>query len=246
MKIKAFRTALKATIPVYFGYLFLGLSYGILLTSRGFSFLYPMLMSLFIFAGTIEFLAVSLFLSAFNPMYALILAMMVNARHLFYGVSMLSRYRNLGWRKWYMIFGLVDETFMINCTAELAEDVDRGWFMFFVTALDHFYWTSSATLGGLIGTFIKFNTKGLDFVMTAIFTVMLLNQLKRPETHRSALVGFGASALCLLIFGSRQFIIPAMLLIVMLFTVDYRRGGSFVVDDDPERCACPADEEVGA
>ncbi len=136
MKRKAFQSALPYTLPIAVGFLFLGMSYGYFMRSKGFSFLYPMLMSFFIFAGSMEFVTVNLLLSAFNPLYAFCLTLMVNARHLFYGISMLDKYKNVGWKKFYLIYGMCDESFSINCTVTLPPDVDRGWFMFFVTLLN--------------------------------------------------------------------------------------------------------------
>ena len=132
MKKKAFKAALPYTLPICVGFLFLGMSYGFLMRSMGFSFLYPMLMSMFIYAGSMEFVTTNLLLSAFNPLSAFLLALMVNARHLFYGISMLDKYQNVGWKKFYLIYGMCDETFSVNCTTEVPEGVDKGWFMFSV------------------------------------------------------------------------------------------------------------------
>lgn len=216
MKTKAFKAALPYTLPICIGFLFLGISYGFLMRSQGFSFIYPMLMSLFIFAGSMEFVTATLLLSAFNPLHAFILALMVNARHLFYGISMLEKYRNTGLKKLYLIFGMCDESFSINCTVS-PPDVDKGWFMFFVTLLNHIYWVVGATTGALLGYIIHFNTTGIEFVMTALFVVMFINQWNETTNHRPALVGLGCSLLCLLVFGSENFIIPAMLLIILYF-----------------------------
>lgn len=135
-----------------------------------------MLMSLAIFAGSVEFVAVNMLLGAFHPLQAFAMTLMINARHLFYGISTLDRYKGTGWKKFYLIFGMCDESFSINYTAEIPETVDRGWFMFFVTLLNHFYWFSGATLGGMFGSLIHFNTEGLDFVMTAMFVVIFMDQ----------------------------------------------------------------------
>ena len=164
---KAFLCAFPHTIPIFAGFWFLGMTYGIYMNVSGFSFWYPMVMSLIIFAGSIEFVAVNMLLGAFNPLQALAMTLMINARHLFYGISMLDRFRGMGWKKIYLIFGMCDETFSINYTAEVPPDVDRGWFMFFVTLLNHFYWFFGATLGGIFGGLIHFSTEGLDFVVTA-------------------------------------------------------------------------------
>lgn len=219
MKMKAFRAALPYTLPICVGFLFIGMSYGFLMRSKGFSFIYPMLMSFFIYAGSMEFVTVNLLLSAFNPLYAFCLTLMVNARHLFYGISMLNKYKNVGLKKLYLIFGMCDEAFMINCTAEMLPGVDRGWFMFFVTALNQFYWVTGATLGALLGYVIHIDTTGIEFVMTALFVVMFIGQWEESKDHRSALTGLGCSLLCLLLFGSQSFIIPAMALIILCFSV---------------------------
>lgn len=139
MKTKAFKAALPYTLPICVGFLFLGMSYGFLMRSKGFSVGYPLFMSMFIFAGSMEFVTVNLLLSAFHPLSAFLLALMVNARHLFYGISMLDKYEHTGWKKFYLIYGMCDESFSINCTVTPPEDVDKGWFMFFVTFLNHLY-----------------------------------------------------------------------------------------------------------
>lgn len=221
MKRKAFKTALPYTLPICVGFLFLGMSYGFLMKSKGFSFVYPMLMSLFIFAGSMEFVTVNLLLSAFNPLHALFLALMVNARHLFYGISMLTKYQNVGIKKLYLIYGMCDESFSINCAVS-PDGVDRGWFMFFVTLLNHIYWVVGATAGALLGYVIHFDTTGIEFVMTALFVIMFINQWEEKTQHRSALTGLLCSLICLLIFGSDSFILPAMASIVVCFIIAYR------------------------
>lgn len=177
----------------------------------GFGFWYPMLMSLTIFAGSVEFVTVNMLLGAFSPLQALAMTIMINARHLFYGISMLDKYRGNGIKDSYLIFGMCDESFSINYTADIPEGIDRGWFMFFVTALNHFYWFFGATLGGIFGSLIRFNTEGIDFVMTAMFVVILLEQWMKENNHTSTLAGLGISLLCLIAFGPDNFIIPAML-----------------------------------
>lgn len=224
MKKKAFKAALPHTLPICIGFLFLGMSYGFLMRSKGFPFVYPMLMSFFIFAGSMEFVTVNLLLSAFNPLYALFLTLMVNARHLFYGISMLEKYKNTGWKKFYLIYGMCDESFTINCTVTPPPDVDKGWFMFFVTLLNHLYWVSGATLGALLGYVIHFDTTGIEFVMTALFVVMFINQWEENREHRPALIGLGCSVACLLLFGADNFILPAMALIILCFTLDRKRS----------------------
>lgn len=219
MKKKAFRAALPYSLPICIGFLFIAMSYGFLMRSRGFSVFYPMAMSAFIFAGSMEFVAVELLLSAYAPLHAFLLTLMVNARHLFYGISMLEKYKGMGWKKPYLIFGMCDETFSINCTVTPPEGVDRGWFMFFVTLLNQGYWVLGATLGGLLGNLVTFNTKGIEFVMTALFTVILVNQWRETREHRPVITGLALSAVCLALFGQTGFILPAMALILAALTL---------------------------
>lgn len=187
-----------------------------------------MLMSLTIFAGSVEFVAVNMLLGAFNPVQALAMTLMINARHLFYGISMLDKYKGTGWKKFYLIFGMCDESFSINYTADIPENIDKGWFMFFVTLLNHFYWFSGATLGGIFGSFIHFNTEGLDFVMTAMFVVIFMEQWLKEKKHTSAILGLGLSAFCLFVFGSDNFIIPSVFAVpcgktdVEIYTISWK------------------------
>lgn len=217
--IKALKAAFPYTIPIFAGFWFLGLTYGIYMSVSGFSFWYPMIMSIVIFAGSVEFVAVNLLLGAFNPLQALLLTIMINARHLFYGISMLDRYKNTGRKKFYLIYGMCDESFSINYTADIPEDVDRGWFMFFVNLLDQIYWFFGATMGGIFGSFIHFSTEGLGFVMTAMFVVIFLEQWLKEKNHAGSMVGLGLSLGALLIFGKDNFIIPAMLAILVVLTM---------------------------
>lgn len=216
---KAFCAAFPHTIPILAGFLFLGIAYGIYMNVSGFSPVYPIIMSLTIFAGSVEFVAVNLLLGAFNPLGALIMTLMINARHLFYGISMLDKYNGTGMKKYYLIFGMCDESFSINCTANIPKDVDKGWFMLFVTLLNHTYWVLGAAIGGVFGSLVKFNTNGLEFVMTALFVVIFLEQWMKETTHHSSLLGVGISLLCLVIFGGESFIIPSMFMILGTLTL---------------------------
>lgn len=216
--LPALKAAFPHTLPVFAGYCFLGMSYGFLMKASGFPFWYPILTSLVIFAGSMEFMTVNLLLGAFDPLQAFALTLMINARHLFYGLSMLGKYRNMGRLKPYLIFGLTDETFSVNCATEPPADLHRGWFYFFITALDHSYWVLGATMGGIFGSLITFNTEGLDFVMTALFIVILLEHLLTTKDKRSAFSGMVLSVSMLLLFGADSFMIPAMLSILAVLT----------------------------
>ena len=229
--LKAFRAAFPHTIPIMTGFLFLGMTYGIYMNVSGFGFWYPMLMSMTIFAGSMEFVTVNMLLGAFHPLQALSMTLMINARHLFYGISMLDKYKGTGLKKLYLIFGMCDESFSINYTAEIPEDVDKGWFMMWVTVLNQFYWVLGSTLGGIFGSFIHFNTEGLDFVMTALFVVIFLEQWMKEKNHTNAIVGLVISVLCLVLFGKDDFIIPAMLGILGVLTLlrkPLEKGGETV------------------
>lgn len=215
---RSFRAAFPCTIPILAGFLFLGMAYGIYMNVSGFSFVYPMIMAAVIFGGSLEFLAAQMLLSPFAPLQVLMVSLMIQARHLFYGISMLDKFKDMGWKKFYLIYGMCDETFSINCTAEIPGDCDRGWFYFFVTLLNQLYWVGGATLGGLLGNLITFDTEGLDFVMTAMFIVIFLEQWLKEKRHFSEWAGLASSAACLLIFGKDNFMIPAMICILLLLT----------------------------
>ncbi len=219
MKRKALKAAFPQTLPIFAGFWFLSLAYGIYMNASGFSFVYPMFMSLLIYGGSLEFVAVEMLLSPFAPVQVLIMTLLIQARHLFYGISMLEKFKGIGWKKFYLIFGMCDETFSINYTAQIPEDVDRGWFMFFVTLLNHFYWFFGATLGGLIGSLFTFDTSGISFVMTAMFVVIFLEQWLKEKNHISSLIGLGLSAACLLLFGADSFMLPTMIAIVALLAI---------------------------
>lgn len=227
---RSFRAAFPQTIPIFAGFLFLGMAYGIYMNVSGFSFVYPMIMAFVIFGGSLEFLAVEMLLSPFAPVQVLLVSLMIQARHLFYGISMLDRFRGMGWKKFYLIYGMCDESFSINYTAKIPDDCDKGWFYFFVTALNQLYWVSGATIGGLLGELITFNTEGLDFVMTAMFIVIFLDQWLKDKHHFSAWVGMLSSVGCLLIFGADNFMVPTMICVLIVLTafrkpIERKEGG---------------------
>lgn len=216
---KAFLTAFPRTIPVMAGFSFLGMAYGIYMNVSGFSFVYPMIMSIVIFGGSLEFVTVTMLLGAFAPLQAFLAAVMIQARHLFYGIAMLDRFKNQGLKKIYLIYAMCDETFSVNYSAVIPKDVDDGWFMFFVSLLNQIYWVVGATAGGLIGSLLTIDTKGIDFVMTAMFVVIFLDQFLKDKQHFSAVIGVVMSVVCLSIFGADSFLIPTMICIVVLLTL---------------------------
>ncbi len=218
-KTRALKAAFPYTIPVLTGFTFLGIAYGIIMNSKGYGVGWTVLMSLLVFAGSAQYVAISFLTSAFNPIYAFLMTLMVNARHLFYGISLLDRYRGTGKFKPYLIFGLCDETFSITCSAEPPKGVNRDWFYFFITLLNHSYWVLGSALGGWLGTVISFNIEGLDFVLTALFVVIFVDQWKNQKNHKPAVIGVVCSVICLAIFGQDDFIILSMITILVALTI---------------------------
>ena len=219
-KIKAaFFAAFPNTIPILAGFLFLGIAYGIYMNQSGFKFYYPMFMSFIIFAGSVEFATVSWLLGSFDPVNIFFITLMINARHLFYGLSMLEKYNIPGWKKLYLIYGMCDESFSINATVDVPKDIDKGLFMFFVTMLNQIYWVAGATIGGIFGSFIPFDTKGLEFVMTALFVVIFLENWLKEKDHNASVIGLFISFICLTVFKGTNLIIPSMIIILSVLTL---------------------------
>ena len=218
-KTKALKVAVPFTIPIFAGFIFLGFSYGFLMVSKGFGILLPIAMSVFVFAGSMQFVAIPLLLSSFNPLYAFLLTLMVNARHVFYGISMLKKYNDTGMKKFYLIFAMCDETFSLNHATEPPKGVDKGWFMFFISLLNQLYWITGTALGAIAGNFIKLNPEGIDFALAALFIVIFIEQWESTDQHLPAMIGVGTSVASLLLFGPDSFLIPAMVAIVLLFAL---------------------------
>lgn len=209
----AFRAAFPRTIPVMAGYLVLGFGFGLLLQSKGYNFLWAFFMSVTIYAGSMQYVAADLLATGAGLISAGIMTVMINARHLFYGLSMLARYRDAGKVKPYLIFGLTDETYSLVCSVTVPEGIKKGLYYFWITFLDQCYWVIGATAGALFGQAVPLNTTGVDYAMTALFVVILTDNLLKKESRLPALVGVGISLICLFLFGSDSFLIPAMLCI---------------------------------
>lgn len=219
MKRKALKAAFPLTLPVMAGYLFLGLGFGILLESKGFSFLWAFFMSIIIYAGSMQYAAIDLLAAGASLITTALMTVIIQVRHLFYGLSLIEKYKDTGKKKIMMIHELTDETYSLVATSEPPEGVDAGWFYFFISMLDHSYWIIGCTLGALFGSLVSFNTKGVDFVMTALFLVLFVNQWLDTKEHRPALIGVGCSLICLLLFGADRFIVPAMLSILAILSI---------------------------
>jgi 4-azaleucine resistance transporter AzlC len=218
-KIKALKAAFPHTIPIFTGFIFIGIAYGILMNSKGYGFGWSLFFSLVVFAGSAQYVAITFLTSVFNPVYALMMSLMINARHLFYGISLIEKFKDTGKLKPFLIYGLCDETFSVVCSAEPPEGVDKSWFLFFITFLNYTYWALGSALGGLIGSMVSFNTKGLDFVLTALFVVIFIGQWKSQKDRRPAIIGVVSTIICLIAFGPNNFIIPSMIIILTVLTI---------------------------
>ena len=205
------KAAFPNTLPVMAGYLVLGFGFGLLLNSNGYSFVWAFFMSLTIYAGSMQYVAIDLLSSGAGLITCAIMTVLINARHLFYGISMLARYRKIKRFRLYDIFALTDETYSLVCSAEPPEGTDGDLFYFFTSALDQCYWLLGSTAGAIFGQVVKINTTGVDFSMTALFVVIFIGNLLKRESRVPALLGLGISLLCLLLFGSSGFLIPSMI-----------------------------------
>ncbi len=217
MMKKVVKQAFVATLPVMAGYLVLGFGFGIVMKSSGFNMLFTLAMSMFIYAGSMQYVAIGLISGGASLLTLAVTTLMVNARHLFYGISMLERYKDVGKRKPYLIFALTDETYSLVCgdNANIQEK-DRKDYYLAVTMFDHFYWVTGSALGAVVGALVKFNTEGIDFALTALFITVFVEQWMTTKKHMSAIVGVVASVICLILFGSENFLIPTMLVIALV------------------------------
>ena len=224
MKRKAFRAVLLDTLPVMTGYLVLGAGFGILLNKNGFGIGWSFFMSLFMFAGSAQYMAVSLLTSHASLISAALATLLLNARHLFYGISLVDTYKDSGAKKPYLIFGLTDETYSLVTQNEPPEGFTRHQYCFWVTLLDHSYWILGSILGSIAGATLPISFEGVDFVLTALFVTIFTEQWLSSKNHFPAVTGICATLLCLLLFGRDVFLVPAMLLIAILLTVTQKTG----------------------
>ena len=225
----ALRAAFPATVPVLTGFLCLGVAYGVLMETKGYGPLWSVLMSAVAFGGSMQFVAITLLTAAFDPLQAFLLSVMVNARHIFYGLSLLDKYRGLGKVRPFLIYVLCDETFSLVSTLTPPEGVERRDFYVWISLLDYLYWVAGSALGGLVGNLITFDTTGLDFALTALFVVLFLEQWKKKGNRPAGVLGMVCAAAALALFGADNLVIPAMALILALLLIlrrplDRRRG----------------------
>ncbi len=224
MRKQFLKTVFRDTVPVLTGYLFLGMGFGILLRESGFGFGWAFFMALFMFAGSGQYLAVSLLASHASLLSTAIATLLVNARHLFYGISLLDTYKDAGVKKNYMIFGLTDETYSLVTQNQPPAGMHRHSYCFWVTLLDHIYWICGCVLGNLLGAALPISFEGVEFVLTALFVTMFVEQWLTHKDHRPAIIGVMSTALCLLIFSKEIFLIPSMALIALLLTISKKTG----------------------
>ena len=218
------RTAFLDTVPVMTGYVFLGFGFGILMQQNGFGVLWSGAMSLFIYAGSMQYVAVSLLTSGAGLLTAAMTAFVVNARHLFYGISMVDAYKGVGKKKPYLIFGLTDETYSLVSQLQIPDGVSRSGYCFLVTLFDHIYWVSGTVLGALTGSLLPINYEGVDFALTALFVTIFVEQWLSTKHHGPAIVGVAATVICLVLFGADLFLIPSMVIIAACLTMMRKTG----------------------
>ncbi len=211
---KDVKKALRDTIPVLSGYMVLGMGFGILMQAKGYGVLWTLAMSAFIYAGSMQYLAIDLLCGGASLISTAITTFAVNARHLFYSISMIDKYKGTGKAKPYLIFALTDETYSLVCSGENSHR-----YYLLVSLFNHIYWVSGSVIGALLGQIIPFSTEGIDFAMTALFVTVFVEQWKSTRDHVPALIGVASSVLCLLVFGAADFLIPTMILITAALTV---------------------------
>ena len=220
---QAFKKAFPYTIPVLTGYLFIGIAFGVMYAEKGYSFLWAILMSVMVYAGSGQYLAVNFFVPGISFFQVIFLTFMVNVRHVFYGISLLERSNKMGKSRWYMIFGLTDETYSLLCTTKVPEGVNESKFLFAISILDHSYWVLGSAIGAIAGTLLPISSEGIDFAMTALFVVIFIEQWMERRNRIPELIGVAVAMISLLIFGANNFVLPAMLAIVALLFVGRKK-----------------------
>jgi 4-azaleucine resistance transporter AzlC len=215
----AWKFALIQTLPVLFGYLFFGIAFGLLLQRAGYPVLWALLISTFVYAGSMQFVLVGILGSGMDLLSVALLTLTINSRHIFYGLTFLKPFREMGKAYPYMVFSLTDETYSLLCSVQIPESLDRKKVFFRISLLNHVYWIAGSVIGSVCGQFIRFNINGVDFAMTALFTVIFVEQWLAAKSHVPALVGIFCGSVALLVFGPANFILPALILTVTLLII---------------------------
>ncbi len=214
MNKKTLPLAFKASLPVMAGYIVLGMGFGVLLSEKGYNFLWAFLMSLTIYAGSMQYAALDLISGGASLITTALMTLMINARHFFYGLSMLDKYKGTGKKKPYLIFALTDETYSL-VVSPVPEGVDEKNYYFAVSLFNQSYWITGSVLGGLLGPLLPFDSTGMDFAMTALFVVIFVEQWQSAKSRIPALLGLGITLICLILLGPTAFVIPSMVLITL-------------------------------
>lgn len=217
------KRAFYKSLPVLAGYIILGIGFGILLQSAGYGVFWAFAMSCLIYAGSMQYVGVGLIAGGASVITTVITTIMVNARHLFYSISMIERYNNTGKYKPYLIFALTDETYTLLCDGQVPDEESGNLYRFLVSFFNQCYWIGGSVIGSLLGSVLSFSANGIEFSMTALFIASFTEQWISGKNHIPALVGLVCSLLCLLVFGPEDFLIPAMLLITVVLTAAQRR-----------------------
>lgn len=209
--------AFKKSLPVFFGYLFLGSAFGIMLYDAGYNWIWAIFISILVYAGSGQFLLVSLISSAASIPTVAMMTLFINSRHMFYGLSLIEKFKAGGWRYPFMIFSLTDETYSVNVSIQsVPDDVDEPKARFLLGEFDHFYWILGSVVGSLLGQSLPIDFTGIDFSMTALFTVIFVDLLIDTKNKICGAVGIFCAFICLMIFGADNFLLPTLILTVVL------------------------------
>jgi 4-azaleucine resistance transporter AzlC len=225
IKFDTLKFAFKQSIPVMLGYLFLGIAFGLMLQNAGYHYIWALIISMFIYAGSMQFVLVTLLTGGVGLVSCAVMTLIINGRHIFYGLSFVEKFKKAGKYYPYMIFSLTDETYSILCALKVPKDLDENKVMFYISLLDQSYWIIGSILGALAGQFITFNTSGIEFSMTALFVVIFINQWRETPSHKSALIGLSCAIISLIVFGAKHFILPALSIsvIIMILTQNLKK-----------------------
>lgn len=215
-RISCIQYAFEQSIPVLLGYIFLGIAFGLMLQDAGYHFLWAFAVSVVVYAGSMQFVIVTLLSGGMSLVYAAIMTLFINGRHIFYGFSFIEKYRSMGKLYPYMVFSLTDETYSVLCRTKVSPEIDEKKVMFYISFLNQCYWVTGSVIGGLAGQFITFDSTGIDFSMTALFVAIVVEQWKAGKSHIPAIIGFMMSFLFLILFGADKFILPSLLMSVMI------------------------------
>ena len=215
----AFSVAFRTAAPIILAAICQGIGYGIYMRSFGFGAIWPICMAAGIFAASMEFITVGLLLGGFEPLYAFLLTLIVNGRHLFYGIAMLEKYRGGGWKKMFLVSGLIDEVFSLNYTSQPPQGIDRQKYMLIITLMIYFSWVAGTSIGAITMTTALTEVKGMGFMMTSLFVVIFISGCQKEKSHGSSLLGVAAAALCLPIFGKAYFMLPSLIIVAIIFSI---------------------------